>query len=164
MDEIDNLAADPLGSLAPEAAQVATALELLSDLLGTAPARTQRWEHRDRGNGVAYRLWDALPLVHAVAATHLVNEAEAVHAVQAAVRQVKTDDEVIDVLAAHLAELGVDSLKDFMGRTIELETHGPLNLGAYALSIVDSDAMQAAYAGTAMALRERSLPAQPAGV
>jgi len=164
MDEIHNLAADPLGSLAPETAQVATALELLSELLGTAPARTQRWEHRDRGNGLAYRLWDALPTVHAVAAKHLINEADAVHAIQAAVRQVKTDDDVIDVLANHLAELGVGSLKDFMGRTMELETHGPLNLGAYALSIVDSDAMQAAYATTARELRERSLRAHPASV
>ena len=164
MDEIDNLAADPLGSLAPQAAQVATALELLNDLLGTAPARAQRWEARDRGNGLTYRLWDAVPMVHAIAATHLLNEAEAVHAVQAAVRQVKTDDEVIDILAAHLPDLGVGSLKDFMGRTVELETHGPLNLGAYALSMVDSDAMQGAYAVTARALRERSLPAQAAGV
>ena len=62
MDEIDNLAADPLGSLAPEAAQVATALELVSDLLGTAPARTQRWEHRDRGNGVGH-LWGHVQVI-----------------------------------------------------------------------------------------------------
>jgi hypothetical protein len=102
--------------------------------------------------------------VHAVAATHLVTETEAVHAVQAAVRQVKTDEDVIDVLAGHLAELGVGSLKDFMGRTIELETHGPLSLGAYALSVVDSDAMQQAYADTATALCRRSLSAEPAGI
>jgi hypothetical protein len=161
MDEIDTLAADPLGSPAPGAAHVCTALGLLSDLLGTEPARTQRWERRDRGNGLVYRLWDALPLVHAVAAEHLVSEADAVHAIQAAVRQVKTDDAVIDVLLEHLPELGVSDLKDLMGRTIEMETHGPLSLGAYALSVVDSDTMQAAYARTAMTLREQSLPVQP---
>ncbi|MDH2416210.1 hypothetical protein [Nocardioides sp. CER19] len=161
MDELDNLATDPLGSLAPGAAQVATALDLLSDLLGTAPARTQRWEPRDRGNGLNYRLWDALPLVHTIAATHQVTEAEAVHAIQAAVRQVKTDDDTIDVLTEHLAELGVGSLRDFMGRTIELETHAPLNLGAYALSVVDSATMQDAYAHTAAALCRRALPTLP---
>lgn len=162
MDELDNLAADPLGSPAPGQDQISTALGLLGDLLGTAPSRTQRWERRDHGNGLPYRLWDALPVVHAVAAAHLITEADAVHAVQAAVRQVKTDDGVIDVLAEHLAELGVGSLKDFMGRTIELETHHPLNLGAFALSLVDSDAMQAAYARTATALRGHSGATQPA--
>jgi hypothetical protein len=156
MDELDHLATDPLGSFAPSPAQVSTALGLLGDLLATPAARTQRWERRDRGNGLPYRLWDALPLVHAVAAEHLITEPEAVHALQAAVRQVKTEDEVIDVLSDHLAELGVDSLRDFMGRTMELETHAPLNLGAYALSVVDSDTMQAAYARTATALRERT--------
>ncbi len=74
MDELDNLAVDPLGSLAPGAAQVAKALGLLSDLLGTAPVRTQRWEPRDRGNGLSYRLWDALPLVHTLAAADQVTE------------------------------------------------------------------------------------------
>lgn len=161
MDELDNIATDPLGSPAPGSAQVSTALGLLGGILTTAAAKTQRWEPRDHGNGLPYRLWDALPIVHAVAADHLITEAEAVHAVQAAVRQIKTDDDVIDILSEHLTELGVESLKDFMGRTIELETHHPLNLGAYALSVVDSDAMQAAYARTATALRERSLPAEP---
>jgi hypothetical protein len=162
MDELDNLAADPLGSPAPGTTEISTALDLLGDLLGTAPATTQRWQPRDRGNGLPYRLWDALPLVHAVAAAHLVTEAEAVHAVQAAVRRIKTDEEVIDVLSEHLTELGVASLRDFMGRTIELETHHPLNLGAYAVSVVDSDAMQATYARTATALHQRSLGARPA--
>ena len=161
MDELDNLAADPLGSPAPGPAQISTALGLLADLLTTAPTRTQCWERRDHGNGLPYRLWDALSLVHAVAATHQIPEAEAVHAVQAAVRQVKTEDDVIDVLSEHLADLGVASLRDFLGRTIELETRHPLNLGAYALSVVDSDAMQDAYARTATALRERSLSAPP---
>jgi hypothetical protein len=161
MDELDLLAVDPLGSPAPSPEQISTALGLLADLLGTAPVRTQRWERRDRGNGLPYRLWDALPLVHSVAAAHLITEPEAVHAIQAAVRQIKTDDDVIDVLSEHLAELGVGSIKDFTGRTIELETHGPLSLGAYALSTVDSDAMQAAYARTASALCERSLAAKP---
>lgn len=162
MDELDYIAADPLGSPAPSQAQISTALGLLSDLLGTAPVRTQRWERREHGNGLPYRLWDALPMVHAVAATHLITEADALHAVQAAVRQIKTDDDVIDVLTRHLAELGVSNLKDFLGRTIELETHHPLNLGAYALSMVDSDAMQVAYAQTATALRERAQGDQPA--
>jgi hypothetical protein len=162
MDELDNLATDPLGSAAPGAAQISTALGLLADLLGTAPAGTERWQPRDRGNGLLYRLWDALPVVHAVAAAHLVTEADAVHAVQAAVRQVKTDDAVVDLLSDHLAELGVGRLRDLMGRTIELETHAPLNLGAYALSVVDSDAMQAAYARTARLLQERSVAAPPA--
>lgn len=164
MDELDHITTDPLGSLAPGAAQVSTALELLADLLTTAPARTQRWEQRDRGNGLPYRLWDALPLVHAVAARHLVTEAEAVHAVQAAVRQVKTDDDVVDLLSEQLAPLGLGTLRDFMGRTIELETHAPLNLGAYALSVVDSDVMQAAYARTARTLGEQALAAEPAAV
>lgn len=162
MDELDHLAADPLGSLAPGAAQISTALGLLADLLETAPVRTERWEARYRGNGLAYRLWDALPIVHAVASAHLTTEAEAVHAIQAAVRQIKTDDGVIDLLADHLTDLGVSSLKDFRGRTIELETQHPLNLGAYALSVVDSDAMQAAYARTATQLHERTLAAPPA--
>lgn len=162
MDELDNLAADPLGSLAPDQTEIATALELLGDLLATQPAATQRWEPRDRGNGLDYRLWDALPTVHAVAAAHLITEAEAVHAVQAAVRQVKTDDDVIDVLSEQLGELGVGSLRDLMGRTIELEVHAPLNLGCYAISVVDSDVMQEAYARTATTLRERLLAAKPA--
>jgi len=161
MDELDYLAADPLGSPAPSTAEVATALGLLGDLLNTAPVKTQRWERRDHGNGLPYRLWDALPTVHAVAAAHRIAEADALHAVQAAVRQIKTEDHVIDILAEHLSELGVSSLRDFMGRTIELETHHPLNLGAYALSVVDSDAMQVAYARTATALRERAHAAEP---
>lgn len=161
MDELDHIAADPLGSPAPSPAQISTALGLLGDLLATSPVKTQRWERRDHGNGLPYRLWDALPMVHAVATAHLITEVEALHAVQAAVRQVKTDDEVIDLLSGHLAELGVGSLKDFLGRTIELETHHPLNLGAYALSMVGSDAMQAACAQTATALRARSDAGQP---
>jgi hypothetical protein len=160
MDELDNLASDPLGSPAPSQPQISKALGLLADLLDTVPARTQRWERRDRGNGVSYRLWDALPLVHAVAAAHLISEQEAVHAVQAAVRRIKTDDGVIDVVSGQLGALGVGSLKDLMGRTIELETHHPLNLGAYALSMVDSDAMQAACGHTARVLGERSVTAQ----
>lgn len=161
MDELDLLATDPLGSPAPEPAQISTALGLLGPLLRTAPVKTQRWERRDHGNGLPYRLWDALPAVHAVTAAHAITEAEAVHVIQAAVRQIKTDDDVIDVLAEHLGELGVSSLKDFLGRTIELETHHPLNLGAYALSVVDSDAMQAAYAETAVRLHDRSGTAEP---
>ncbi len=142
MDELDTIAADPLGSPAP----------VQTDLHGARTHRRsahhdtcqdQRWEPRDHGNGLPYRLWDALSIVHAVASEHRITEADAVHAVQAAVRQIKTDDDVIDLLSEHLGELGVDSLKDFMGRTIELETHYPLNLGAYALSVVDSDTMQA---------------------
>jgi hypothetical protein len=164
MDELDNLAADPLGSPAPGEAQISTALQMLADLLATEPASTQTWEPRDHGNGLPYRLWDALPLVHAIAATHLVSEPDAVHALQSAVRQVKTDDDVVDILSERLAELGVGSLRDFKGRTIELETHAPLNLGAYALSLVDSDAMQTAYADTASALHERSRTAAPAGI
>jgi hypothetical protein len=161
MDELDNLITDPLGSLAPDHARIATALELLGGLLGTEPASTQRWEPRDRGNGLLYRLWDALPVVHAVAAVHGITEAEAVRAVQAAVRQVKTDDDAIDVLSAQLSELGVGGLRDLMGRTLELETHAPLNLGSYALSCVDSDVMRDTYARTATALHERSRAAQP---
>lgn len=42
-----------------------------------------------------------------------------------------------------------------MGRAIELESHGPVSLRAYAMSVGDSDTMQAAYAPTAPALRER---------
>ncbi|WGL53426.1 hypothetical protein P5P86_06240 [Nocardioides sp. BP30] len=164
MDELDNLAADPLGSPAPGPSQIATALDLIAGLLATEPVRTQTWERRDHGNGLPYRIWDALPVVHTVATTHLISEADAVHAVQAAVRQVKTDDEVIDVLVEHLGDLGVANLRDFLGRTLELETHHPLNLGAYALSAVDSDAMQAAYARTATALRDAALAAEPAAV
>ena len=156
MDEIDNLAVDPLGSPAPGSDQISTALALLGDLLTKEPVTTQQWAPRDHGNGLSYRLWDALPMVHAVAAAHRIEEADAVHAVQAAVRQVKTDDDVIDVLVDHLGEIGVATLKDLLGRTIELETHYPLNLGAYALSMVDSDAMQEAYARTAAALREQA--------
>ena len=77
-------------------------------------------------------------------------------------RRIKTDEEIIDVLVEHLPELGVADLKDLRGRSIELESHHPLNLGAYALSLVDSDAMQEAYARMAATLQERSLGAKHA--
>ncbi len=76
-------------------------------------------------------------------------------------RQVKTDEDAIVVLSDQLADLGVETLRDFMGRTIELETHAPLNLGAYAVSMVDSDTMQEIYARTAAALCERAIPSLP---
>ncbi|MCA1982192.1 hypothetical protein [Nocardioides nematodiphilus] len=162
MDELDLIATDPLESPAPTEAEIATALGFIADLLALTPTTTRAWEQRDHGNGLTYRLWDALALVHGTAAAHEIDEQDALHAVQAAVRRIKTDEEIIDVLVEHLPEIGVGDLRELRGRSIEIETHHPLNLGAYALSVVDSDAMQEAYARMAATLQERSLGAPPA--
>ena len=108
MDELDLIATDPLESPAPTEAEIATALGFIADLLALTPTAMRTWEQRDHGNGLTYRLWDALAVVHGTAAAHDIDEPEALHAVQAAVRRIKTDEEIIDVLVEHLPELGVD--------------------------------------------------------
>ena len=66
MDELDLIAADPLESPAPTEAEIATALGFIADLLALTPTTTREWEHRDHGNGLTYRLWDALAAIPAL--------------------------------------------------------------------------------------------------